>query len=211
MTYFSFIDQCNQDMMASSCVFKHNLKQFHAHFLQIETIHCRNNNAGCYAGASAIMAKKEICDSFGIKLESVNFNEAQKGKDQCDRDGAVAKRKIRTYVNEGHDVTNAVNVKKAVDAPPGVLKNSKSCVIEIDYPNSRPDKIKIKDVSRYHYFQVEEMGIGAWEFEEIGPGKLLQLQDMNFNGSLKVVKSFSGNAEVRTLSQSTEQKTSKKF
>ena len=64
------------------------------------------------------MAKKEICDQAGIKLQSIYFNEAQKGKDKCDRDGAVAKRKIRTYGNEGHNVTDAVSVKEAIDAPP---------------------------------------------------------------------------------------------
>ena len=69
---------------------------------------------------------------------------AQKGKDQCDRDGAVAKRKIRTYVNEGHDVTDAVSVKEAIDAPPGILENSKSCVIELDYNNMELAKAKSK-------------------------------------------------------------------
>ena len=133
VTYFTFINQCNQDMLATSSVFKHDLGQFNIDFPEIKSIHCRNDNAGCYSGASAIMAKKEICDSVGIKLESIDFNVAQKGKDQCDRDGAVAKRKICTYVNEGHDVTSATEVKEAVDAPPGILKNSKSCVIEIDY------------------------------------------------------------------------------
>ena len=143
---------------SSSSVFKHDLEQFHIDFPGIESRHCRNDNAGCYSGASAIIAKKEICDSGGIKLEKIDFNEAQKGKDQCDRDGAVAKRKICTYINKGHDVTNAAEVNEAVDAPPGVLKNSKLCVIGIDYKNSRLDKIKMKDVSRYHYFQFEEMG-----------------------------------------------------
>ena len=89
-TYFTFIDKCSQDMAASSCVFKNDLEQFHTDFPDVEFIHCRNN-AGCYSGASAILAKKEICDQVGMKLQSIDFNEAQKGKDQCDRDGAVAK------------------------------------------------------------------------------------------------------------------------
>ena len=88
------------------------------------------------------MAKKEICDQVGIKLQSIDFNEAQKGKDQCDRHDEVAKRKIRTYLNEGHNVTDAVSVKEAIDAPPGILKNSKSCVIELDYNNMKPVKGK---------------------------------------------------------------------
>ena len=137
------------------------MEQFHTDFPDIEFIHCMNDNAGCYSGASAILAKKEICDQVGIMLQSIDFNEPQKGKDQCDRDGAVAKRKIRTYVNEGHDVTDAVSVKEAIDAPPGILKNSKSCVIELDYNNVELRKAKIKDISRYCYFEFEENGIRA--------------------------------------------------
>ena len=87
-------------MLATSSVFKHDLEQFNIDFPEIKSIYCRNDNVGCYSGASAIMAKKEICDSVGIKLESMDFNEAQKGKDHCGHDGAAAKRKIHTYVNE---------------------------------------------------------------------------------------------------------------
>ena len=72
------------------------------------------------------MVKKEICDQVGMKPESIDYNEAQNGKDQCDRDGAVAKRKIRSYVDSGHDVIDAVNVKEAVGVSPGIVKNSKS-------------------------------------------------------------------------------------
>ena len=53
------------------------------------------------------------------------------------------------------------------------------CVIELDYNNIELEKVKIKDVNRYHYFKVEETGIRAWEFQGIGHGKLLQLQDVN--------------------------------
>ena len=38
-----------------------------------------------------MMVKHEIAEKLGLKLTAVDFNEAQKGKDQCDRDGAVAK------------------------------------------------------------------------------------------------------------------------
>ena len=136
------------------------------------------------------MAKKEICDQVGIKLQSIDFNEAQKGKNQCDRDGAVAKRKIRTYVNEGHDVTDAVSVIEAIDAPLAIPKNSKSCVIELDYNNMELGKAKIKDISRCHYFEFEENGIRAWEFQGIGNEKLLQQQDVNFISCSKVVENL---------------------
>ena len=63
-------------MVASSSVFKHDLEEFHIDFPGIKSLHCRNDNAGCYSRASAIIVKKEICDSGGIKLETIDFNEA---------------------------------------------------------------------------------------------------------------------------------------
>ena len=96
-------------------------------------------------------------------------------------------------------------MKEVVDAPPGILKNTKSCVIEIDYSASRLDKVKMKDVSRHHYFQFEEMGIRAWEFEGIGTGKLMQMQEVNFGNSLEVVKPYLTDFHSQSTSQNNSQ------
>ena len=84
-------------------------------FPEIKSLYCRNDNATCYSGSSVLMAKREVCNRLGLKLMSLDFNEAQKGKDQCDRDGAVAKRCIRSFMNSRHDVLNAKDVKLALD------------------------------------------------------------------------------------------------
>ena len=78
------------------------------------------------------MAKKEVCDKVGMKLLLLDFNEAQKGKDQYDRDGAIGKRCIHSFVNSGNDVVNAKDVKLVLDRSVGALSNSKSSVIEIN-------------------------------------------------------------------------------
>ena len=59
----------------------------------------------------------------------------------------------------------------------------------------------MKDVSRYHYFQFEEMGVRASEFEGIGTGKLMQLQEVNFGNSLDVVKPYSTDFHSQSTSQ----------
>ena len=59
------------------------------------------------------MAKKEVCDKFSIKLKSLDFMKHKKQK--CDRDGVVAERCIRSFVNMGNDVINAKDVKLALD------------------------------------------------------------------------------------------------
>ena len=93
-TYFTFLDRCSQDIFTTACVIENDFIQFKEHFLEVKKIHCRNDNASCCAGASAVVVKHEIAENLGLKLTSVDFNEAQKGKDQFDRDGALAKRAI---------------------------------------------------------------------------------------------------------------------
>ena len=189
-TYFTFLDKCKQDVFTTQCIFEQNLKAFHEDFPHIKTIHCRNDNATCYSGASALFAKKEICEKIGLELSGLDFNEAQKGKDQCDRDGALAKNCIRTFVNNGNDVLKATDVKFAPDNSVGALNNSMSAVISVDSELGSMEKAKISDVSRYHYFDVEEEGFRAWEFWNIGEGKMIPYQQVNFHSSYENVLSF---------------------
>ena len=58
------------------------------------------------------MVKREIAEKLDLDITAIDFNEAQKGKDQCDHDGAVAKRAIKSYANEGHNVWNAFKLKR---------------------------------------------------------------------------------------------------
>ena len=97
-TYFTFLDRYirSQDIFTTACVIENDFLQYKKDFPDFRNIHCRNDNASCYAGASAVMVKQEIAEKLGLKLTAVDFNEAQKGKDQCDRDGSVAKRAIRS-------------------------------------------------------------------------------------------------------------------
>ena len=51
-----------------------------------------------------------ICKENKIKLKRLDFNEPQKGKDQCDRDSALARNALRTYVDEGNNVVTAEDI-----------------------------------------------------------------------------------------------------
>ena len=91
-TYFTFVHKCSiQYGYTSTCLFDNDLRAFLENFPNIKSLYCQNDNTTCYSGAAVLMKKKEVCDKLGVKLKSLDFNEAQKGKDQCDRDGAVAK------------------------------------------------------------------------------------------------------------------------
>ena len=189
-TYFTFLDRCSQDIFTTACVIENDLQQFRKDFPNVNKIHCRNDNASCYAGASAVMVKKEIAENLGLEIIAVDFNEAQKGKDQCDRDGAVAKRAIRRHLNEENDVLNACDIKEALDTSVGALINSKTSVMSVNLSEGHMEKAKIPKISRYHYFKPEEFGFRAWEFQSIGPGKLIPYQPIDFHSSNDVLLPF---------------------
>ena len=194
-TYLTFIDKCSQDGYSSTCEFENDFKAFMKDFPHIKSLYCRNDNATCYSGSSVLMAKKEVCDKVGMKLLSLDFNEAQKGKDQCDRDGAIVKRCICSFVNSGNDVVNAKDVKLALDHSVGALCNSKSSVIEINQKTENMGAAKIKDISRYHFFEVEEEAdeiptFRAWEFHNVGSGKVISVQEVHFNADFATMRKF---------------------
>ena len=67
-----------------------------------------------------------------------DFNESQRGKDQCDRETAVAQHCRTVYLNASHDTQTAQGVKNIFLFMRGA-KNSKVSVIQIDsnsYTNS---------------------------------------------------------------------------
>ena len=102
-----------------------------------------------------IQAKVQVCKEANLEISALDFNEAQNGKDQRDRDAAVAKRCIRSYVNSGKDVLNSEDIKEALDSTPSTLPNTKTSVVKVMPNEGSIDKARI-DITRYHYFKVEE-------------------------------------------------------
>ena len=67
----------------------------------------------------------------GIKVERVDFSDPQGSKGPCDRRGATIKAHILHYINEGHGVVTADELKKAILSHGGV------CGVQVTLINSR--------------------------------------------------------------------------
>ena len=50
----------------------------------------------------------------GIKVERVDFSDPQGGKGPCDRGADTIKAHVLRYINEGHDVLTADDLKRAI-------------------------------------------------------------------------------------------------
>ncbi|CAH3166386.1 unnamed protein product, partial [Pocillopora meandrina] len=55
----------------------------------------------------------------GVGVERNDFSDPQGGKGICDRQAVTIKGDIGRYVNEGNDVTTAIQLKTAIESGPG--------------------------------------------------------------------------------------------
>ncbi|CAC5414974.1 unnamed protein product [Mytilus coruscus] len=78
----------------------------------LQNVHIFSDNAGCYKSSLTLSTLRH---EIGKALASYNFSEAQNGKGPCDRRAAHAKFVIKRFINEGRDVTSALDMKKALE------------------------------------------------------------------------------------------------
>ena len=148
-------------------------------------MYCKQDNAGCYHCGSKIVGSK-TSNHAGVKVERFDFSDPQGGKGEADRQAATIKGHINVYLNEGHDVNNAAQMKEAIESNggiPGVI------VKYVKLPEASPDKIMVKwdGISALNNFQFEERGIRVWKAYKIGPGKLVPWKDIQSDGGSPIV------------------------
>ena len=103
-------------------------------------------------------------DRYGVVIERYDFSDPQSRKDVCDRRIASMKTDIRRWVNEGHDVTTAREMKAALESHGGV-RGCRCAVVEINKTqlNARVKKIPgislLKMVSYHGKLTKSERGI----------------------------------------------------
>ncbi|CAC5367571.1 unnamed protein product [Mytilus coruscus] len=108
---------------------------------------------------------------LGDKLKTYNFSEAQDGKGPCDRRASHIKACVRRYINEGHDVTSAEEMKQAIDVK---QKGSFRVKVVDIVTNLDAEKSQIKPITgitQLHNFSFDVNGITVWKAYGIGEGK----------------------------------------
>ena len=90
-TYFTALDNCDQDVVDTLCITDHVLCEMMKDFPDLPTLYRKSDNAGCYAGNSVAETEYSLCKKYDTNLLRHDYNQPQCGKDQADRDSAVAK------------------------------------------------------------------------------------------------------------------------
>ena len=115
-----------QDWYTVANIIENLLKTSKKDNTNIEKVFLRSDNAGCYDNAHLLLALPSISESVGLKHRGrteicrFDFSDAQSGKDICDQKILPMKSHMKFWVNDKHDITNAEQMKEALDSHGGI-------------------------------------------------------------------------------------------
>ena len=110
----------HQDSNVVVSIIRHTLQELKNEHLEISTAFLQQDNTGCYHSFTMLAACRLMEEATGIKVERVDFSDPQGGKGPCDRRAATMKAHVLRYINEGHDVVSANDLKQAILSHGGV-------------------------------------------------------------------------------------------
>ena len=190
-TFVHLFDSCVQDCWFSiASIVEHTISMIKMEDPHIATVYLRSDNAGCYHNTELILSLKAMGDRHGVEFSRYDFSDPQSGKDVCDRRIASMKTHIRHWVNEGHDVTTAGEMKIALESHGGV-RRCRFAVVEINKENLTAEVSKIPGISFLNNFQLNENGVRAWKAYQVGKGKYYPYSS--------VITKAQGNTEIKVL------------
>ena len=174
---------CQTSSVVAS-VMKHTLSTIKELRPSVTEARYRSDCAGSYESGGVLIPASNLKDSTGIDLDRYDFSEPQAGKGNCDRSAAHQKAHVNRYLNEGHNVTNATEIKEALESHGGV-QNCKAFVVDLSPREKETTDIPpIQDVSFLHNYSYTIKGLRAWKAYQVGPGKLVRWEKIKESACL---------------------------
>ena len=148
------------------------LRSVKSEYPNVTKAYFRQDNAGCYHSSATILACPVVSSSTGVQIRRIDFSDPQGGKGAADRLAATCKAHVRIFINEGHDVTNATQLKDALVSHGGIDGVRVACLDAITTASPISEPAKIQNVSKLNNFEFTEGGIKAWS--AYGRGKQIK-------------------------------------
>jgi len=140
--FVHIIQSCSQDSIAVMSIMQHVLKSLKSEYPEIRRAFFRQDNTSCYHCANTVLAYPLIEQLTSIKVARLDFGDPQGGKGPADRTAATCKSHIHIYINEGHNVTTAEEMKEALLSHGGV-EGVRMTVLTTDATQEIPQQQKI--------------------------------------------------------------------
>ena len=174
--FIHIIQACNQGSSAIVKIMQDVLKTVKMEHEEVTKAYFRQDNAGCYHSSSTFLSCPVIASSSGISIHCIDFSDPQGGKGAADRLAATCKAHVRFFINEGNDVTTALELKAALLSHGGIEGVRMVSMDTIDELPSGEDKRKIPAISKLNNFLFNGDIITAWRTYGIGLGKRITLE-----------------------------------
>ena len=111
-------------------------------------------------------------ERHGVEFKRYDFSDPQSGKDVCDRRSASMKTHMRRWVNEGHNITTAEEMKIALESHEGV-RRCRFAVVEINKSTQNSQVKKIPGISFLNNFNLCSLMMVFGHGKHIRLGKVI--------------------------------------
>ena len=184
--FIHVIQSCTQGSSAVTAIMQHVLATLKQEYPEINKAYFRQDKAGCYHSSRTLTKCQEISANTGVKIVRVDFSDPQGGKGAADRLAASCKSHIRAFINEGHDVCTASDLKEALLSHGG-LEGVR--VVSLDTIEETPDDVQtITGITKLNNFEFSSVGsISCWRAYSVGQGKVIKIEKSS-SGELMVLE-----------------------
>ncbi len=174
------IQSCNQGSSAVVAIMHHVLATLRSEHPEISKAYFRQDNAGCYHSSRVILSCPEMSSSTGVQVARVDFSDPQGGKGAADRLAATCKGHVRAFINEGHDVCTATDLKNALLSHGG-LEGVR--VVSLEAITETPDESQtITGITKLNNFEFSSAdSVTCWRAYCIGRGKTIKPEKSSFS------------------------------
>jgi len=181
-TYIHLFEDCVQNWFAVASIIERTLTTLKAANPNIQEAFLRSDNAGCYHCAYLILSLPSLGERAGITILRYDFSDPQAGKDVCDRRIATLKSHMRRYINEGHDIKSASDMKVVIDSYGGV-KGCQAAAVKVQESSQTMKKCTMSGIQSLNNFSFESGGLRVWKVYDVGPGKRFTPAQVNRLGT----------------------------
>lgn len=171
LTLVHIFKKSNQDSLNVLAVIDDVIHQLKCVVPNLKRVNFRQDNAGCYHSAATILGIKELAQKHDVKIR-LDYSDPQGGKGPCDRKAANIKTHIRAYLNSGHDIETAEDMKMAIASNGGVRGVSTVLCGPLHLTDTDPFP-KWEGVSLINDVEFQECEMKVWRAYEVGKGKLV--------------------------------------
>ena len=115
LTLVHLFQKSNQDSLYVLAIIDDVIDKLKIAIPGLKSISLRQDNAGCYHSATTILGVGQLAMKHSVNLR-MDFSDPQGGKGACDRKAANIKNHMRSFLNSGHDISNAEDMQSAIQS-----------------------------------------------------------------------------------------------